>query len=711
MTFKTVMLVLLASALSAACGGGGVVAGAVADADKNGGSSATTTPSGSGTGTGTPTTPTAMKLELVDAQGNVLASPTLSQTSERYLKVTAPNLQAYKRVEIKLDNALAVITPSSGTQLSSASGVALLAISPAGLVSNGVVRATATVAADGGDVSKQLDLQVQPASVALTAVSAAPATVQLGQAVTVSVNASVDGAAARANSLSVSFSSTCGTVTPASAPVDASGKATAVIQTATVGNCTVSAAAAGLALPLSAAYAVTNTPVLGINFVKVDPQVIYFKESVGPRTAWVTFKVFDANGRAVAGQRVNAAMVTPAEAADFCGVQSPSAISSATGEVAFAVCSRYLPSSVQVRATLDGSEVHTSSNLLTVQTGMPSQRFFDLAADKLNFHAGAGFTDRYNGLSVSITAFAADRHGNPVPDGTPVVFVSEGGQINTGGLSSCVIRGGSCSVNLIGQDYRPWGSSVGDPRPGRVTVLAMADGEEHYVDTNSNGKYDTGEPIEDLGLPFLDKDEDGVYSPAYKNLSPSSTDESDVIYPGVGGDRACTAGPNAGLSVAKTCNGTWNGYGLMPDGSNYSPTKVRRSIVVVFSGGDIGYPNAQDPAVCQHTVATGSYDATIPKGYRTQVLTCSRTGMRVQLADRNGNPLPADAALSVTVRKTKVDGQCVASLGNGSTVIGNSTNPTQHDVTLTSCVAGDIVDLTVKTADGSRTSTFSVTVP
>lgn len=661
----------------------------------------------------------AAKLELVDSQGKVLVDPSLSHTETRSLKITAKNLQAFKQVEVTLDNDLAVITPQSGTLLTNESGVALLNIAPAAVSGNGAIRVSARMSTDGADLIKTLDLQVVPGNVSLGSLSVAPGAVQIGQAITVSVNAFVNGVAARSNAVSVVFSSACGVVAPAAAPVDSTGKASAVIQTTLAGTCSVLAATAGVATPPAANYSVSSVPAFGVRFVKADPQIIYMKDSVGATSSLLTFKVFDASGAAVAGQKVNASSAGSG-LADFCGL-FPQAVSAAvTGEVSFRVCSGNQPDTVQIRATLDANTtVGTDSNLLTIQTGLPSQRFFDLVPARLNFYAGGYFTDQFSGLTVPITAFAADRQGNPVADGTPVIFVAEGGQINLNGQSSCILRNGSCTVDLIGQNYRPMGSSVlgADPRPGRVTVLAMADGEEHYIDANNNNRYDRGESFEDLGRPFLDKDEDGVFTPAYANLV-TGTFDGDASYPmapNAEGLLSCGTKTNWGLSVANTCNGEWNGSGVRADGTRYAPTKVRRAITVVFSGGAIGLPNAQTsapaiPPACSHSFAPGAYDATIPDSYRTALMKCGSRGMSVRLADLNGNPLPADATLAVAVRKLVATGKCVAALSGGATVIGNSTEPTSHQIFLTECDRGDLIDLSV-TVNKTKTSTFSVTVP
>lgn len=700
---RWVVAPLMVAAL-AACGGGGGSAGTQVVGSG--------TDAGTGTGTGAVTS-SAMSLQLVDSTGAVLASPTLSQTEARNLKVTLKNaagaVQAFKRVVVTLDSPLAVLTPQSGTQLTDAAGVAVFAIAPASVASSGAVTATAKASIDGTEVSKTLDLQITAGNVALSGLSVNPTSVQLGQSVNVSVNASVNGQPAASNSVTVAITSTCGTVSPASAQVDSSGKASAVIQTTVSGSCSVAATTAGVASPATASYTVTTAPVTGIQFVQVSPAVIYQQDSVGANSSIVKFKVIDSNGNPVSGQTVNAALINPTGGVHFCdaAASAGSAVSAApSGEVSFSVCSGTQPETLQVRATLAGaSGIFTDSNILTVQTGLPTQRFFDIAADRWNFYAGGLFTSQYSGDSVNITVRLADRQGNPVPNGTPVVFVTEGGQINKSNISSCIVSDGNggCSVPLIGQEYRPLGSMnvdgspLGDPRPGRVTVLAMADGEESFVDKNNNNRYDSGELFEDLGVPFMDKNEDGLLTLAYKNRI-TNTDEGEVSYPiaaAAVGSTACPSNSNPWLSQPGTCNGVWNGSGTKSDGSRYTPTKVRRSIVVVFSGGEIGQP--------------GQYDASIPLASRTAVLDRSTSSIIVRLADLNGNPLSADAAISVSVRPET--SECTAKL-LGS-VIGNSTEPTVHEAILEKCKGGEIIEFTVVTTAGtlSKTSMFTVTVP
>jgi len=81
----------------------------------------------------------------------------------------------------------------------------------------------------------------------------------------------------------------------------------------------------------------------------------------------------------------------------------------------------------------------------------------------------------------------------------------------------------------------------------------------------------------------------------------------------------------------------------------------------------------------------------------------------VQLADYDGNPLPADAALSVAVIPSS--SSCKATLAG--TQIGSTTEPTIHQASLETCSTGDIVSFKVSVTGGSGTkeSSFDVAVP
>ena len=57
------------------------------------------------------------------------------------------------------------------------------------------------------------------------------------------------------------------------------------------------------------------------------------------------------------------------------------------------------------------------------------------------------------------------------------------------------------------------GVQVHNPRDGLLTVIAIADGEEAFFDSNGNGVYDPGEPFIDQGEPFVDQNDSGAWDP------------------------------------------------------------------------------------------------------------------------------------------------------------------------------------------------------
>lgn len=680
--FRLLAGAVLALALGA-CGGGG-------------GSPGTTGNSGGGDSDSPTVIAGTVTLDLVeekDGEDVVVTDKKLSQNSQRFLRATVKNATGTGidsvRVVFELDSTEAVLVPVNGVALTENGGIAKIKVAPASVSSQGVVTAKTLVTLNGIPLAAEMFLSISPGEVTLENLKLIPVAVQKGQSVVTSVEVKVDGKGASSNAVGVVFSSTCGTVSPAVSLVDASGKANAVVQTNAVGDCSVNATYN--AVSETAAFKVTAPPITGIKFLSASPSIIYQAGSTAVKTSIVSFQVIDSLGVGVPSIPVSAELTNTDGGINFCGSPHTAVNSDATGTVSFSVCSGTLPATVQVRASIDASspEIYTDSNLLTIQTGLPTQRFFDISASAFNYYVGGLFTSKFNGNEIDITVFAADRQGNPVPPGTPIVFVAEGGQIISSSSSSCLIgTNGRCTVKLVGQDYRPLGSmtnsggELGDPRPGRVTVLAYADGEESFIDKNFNNRYDSDELFEDLGIPFMDKNENGEFDLSYTNRV-MMTNEGEFQYPiivSATGASDCPANSSIGLSSQKTCNGKWDGQ-----------TKVRRQIVIVFSGGEIGQPDL--------------YDDSIPLDNRTKILSSSNSGILVRIADYNGNPLPAVTALSTEV--LKVSGECTARLV-GST-IGSTTEPTVHSIILEKCNGGETV--LFKSAVQNKDSILSIPVP
>jgi len=131
--------------------------------------------------------------------------------------------------------------------------------------------------------------------------------------------------------------------------------------------------------------------------------------------------------------------------------------------------------------------------VLVVSTGVPDQKHFSLATETINCE-GEDF-DQHCSL---VTATLGDHFGNPVPDGTAVNFIVEGGVIGascyTGEIPTSSSPAGQSTNSRVGPGSGTCSVALrsSNPRPadGRVTVLAYALGEEDFFDANGNNTCD-----------------------------------------------------------------------------------------------------------------------------------------------------------------------------------------------------------------------------
>jgi len=163
------------------------------------------------------------------------------------------------------------------------------------------------------------------------------------------------------------------------------------------------------------------------------------------------------------------------------------------GKVSVSVFSGTVPTNVLVNAALVSNPlIQTDSSVVVIASGRPAQARVSLSQGKT---AIRGFN--HDGETTTITMSLADRQGNPVPDGTAVNFVTEGGVMIP---PTCVTGGvpgdSQCTVNIRSQNPRP-----GD---GLVSILAYAAGEENFVDANFNNVFDCGESFTDLVTAYRD---------------------------------------------------------------------------------------------------------------------------------------------------------------------------------------------------------------
>ncbi|MGP4716358.1 Ig-like domain-containing protein [Psychrobacter sp. T6-6] len=166
------------------------------------------------------------------------------------------------------------------------------------------------------------------------------------------------------------------------------------------------------------------------------------------------------------------------------------------GQVSVNIYPGTTPGPVEIKATLASD---TRINALSKGISIASSR---VTQDGISLSFGKNVLDwSLDGDSTPVVARLVDRNGNAVPDGTVVNFTAEGGKVSP---ASCNTADGECEVTFSTQNPRP-----GD---GRVSLLAVAEGEKAYIDQNENNAWDEGDIfVHNIGDTFRDDNENGTF--------------------------------------------------------------------------------------------------------------------------------------------------------------------------------------------------------
>lgn len=400
---------------------------------------------------------------------------------------------------------------SADSALTNEAGQASVAVYPANSSTSGADEVTASATVNGADVSVNAGFQINATAVAIASFTSDIGTGQLsayGQSIlTVTLSGVAQG-----TPVALGISSRCltngkATITPTS-QTTTSGTATFTYKD--TGGCgstetsdPIQLTVTGTALSSNLSLKLTSPTVSSLGFVSASPETIYLKSSGYTEVSNVTFLVKDQAGNPLPGQQVQMRPTTVAGGLSLDGSTSLSGVvktSDSNGEVTVRINSGTVPTPVRVVATLVGSSISTVSSNLSVAVGLPSQLNFSLSQGSRNIE---GF-DR-DGTTNTYQIIASDRLGNPVPAGTSINFVTEGGQVEAIKQTALVNGLARTTANFISADPRP--------ENGRITVLAYALGEESFLDVNGDNVYTAGsETFQDLGDVFLSRNFTATYN-------------------------------------------------------------------------------------------------------------------------------------------------------------------------------------------------------
>ena len=444
-------LALLLAATLSACGGGG-------------GSPGTTGGTGTGSTPGTPATPATPTVGVSFANGNSLSGATP-------LTVRAVVLDANKKplpnalVTFTTDAALGAFTPGAGTALTDATGTASITLRAASLAASGAGKVSATTSVAGAAITGEANYSIVATPLTFSALTLSPASIDAYGSSVVSVDLLANGAKYTAQQVTVNFSSACvsaGKATlAATATTNNNGTVQAVYRDQGCGNNDViTATADGVATAVTGSLAIAAPSASSVQFVEAIPtdKSIVIRGQGGinrTETATLRFRVFDVFNRPLAGKQVNFSVV-PSGAVKL---NKTTDSTDQNGEVITTVNSLDTPTTFRVQAVLPGTatagraDISTASDSIVVTTGLPVQRAFSLTASQGNVD-GWSYDSGTATPAAVVTVLLADGFGNPVADGTPVVFQTNLGAIGSSSTGGCTTVNGGCSVPFRTQNPR-----------------------------------------------------------------------------------------------------------------------------------------------------------------------------------------------------------------------------------------------------------------
>ena len=667
MRFLSYLTALLIAVLITACGGGGGNPGT-----SSGGTPISSDPLLSGS--------------LFDASG--AATNSIGASGYTVLNVTLQDPSGGALPNQVIDvagDATKIIFPEGSSGLTNSAGVATVKLSRASLVASGAGFLTVTFSNKLGSITTYpngttapktdkvvaIGYQLSAANITLTNMDAGPSTLAAYGTRQVSVQANINGVAVSSTPVQVNFSVSCGQIAPATASTNSNGLAVAsYTATDAIGSSSSTLGCSGKTVEISAStlgaavvsksLSIAAAPATNLSFVSARPSMIFLDNSGGATQALVEFKLVNARGEALLGQDVSLTLrnqslgVVKASFGTVGNIAAVTVTTDANGKVSVPVFSGTVPTSVIVNAALVSNPlVQTDSAILTIASGRAAQARVSLSIKKF---AIEGFD--VDGVMTDVTLSLADRQGNPVPDGTAVNFVTEGGVMIppvcfTGGVKDPVTGvfsapgNSQCSVTIRSQAPRP--------ANGRVSILAYAPGEEDFVDNNFNNIYDAGDSFTDLGNAFRDDNESLTF------------DTGEFSVPRTGGVSTGNGCPGY-LGRPGTCDGVWGG------------ADVRRQAIVVF---------ASSAANIAGSFFSGS--------------------LLVTISDLNGNSMPTGSTVAA---KTAGSSCKINGSASQSVTIPNSLGPFTVSYAIDSgCATGDQIIIEVTSPLGTvSTRSFTVVV-
>ncbi|MFH7806081.1 hypothetical protein [Acinetobacter sp. BSP-53] len=560
-----------------------------------------------------------------------------------------------------------VLGSSNGAVLTNTNGEASISVKPENINTNGAYQISAVADFDGAQVSTQaLNFSLQATNIILVDLTAASTQLESGGSTNITLKTQDANTKVNQNNVNVEFTATCGKFEPPTVVSSNQGNVTtsykAIGTDGKLCTGTQKISAKGLNIPevgidVSIKALEANSLVYTSNKVNLG-----IRKSGSASSGQIEFTLY-ANGVPVADQDVLIEKVQAPEDLSFVsfGNQNNKTIKSdSNGKVIVNLYPGDKPGPVEIRATLvSDKNVSAVSKNVSVSIGRVTQDGLSLSVSKNSLQ------NVIDGDTTTITARMVDRTRNPVPDGTVISFVSEGGKVEP----NCSTVQGECSVTLTTQEPRPLDN--------RVTVLAYVEGDKTFTDLDGDNLYTKGvdQLLSNIGSFFRDDNEDNQYNKDYGI--------GEFLYNRavLGNKVTCAPSTIRQPNITGTCDDNLD-------------TVIRQQLLFAFAENTPTFTNVN---------ASGS------------LLSFNMYGNSAQSV-----PMPTGTTISVTPEDNTKDNNlaCTAELASGSspvasvfdlktpTTFKNSTQ-TYYGYRLKECAVGDTLKVSVSSPD-SKVSTIYV---
>lgn len=445
--------------------------------------------------------------KLVNTDDNIINTVGLDGAYYE-VEVTDKNNQPVlnAKVSFTIDaEGIALSQTTSGSMLTDSEGKARIFLKPNTPEVSGAYTISAAASFNGNIATNELDFSVQATNVAINLLRAAESDLPSGGQTVVSLKVS-DTAGNPLSGMLVNLNASCGQI-PTQMSSDSDGMVEVVYKAINPNNTLCSGS---VNISASAGRAVQSTKInvqlpeaTSIVYTS-NPLTLGIQNSGSSATGSVEFTVYS-NNTPLANASVSLSLEKSPLGLTFGVLGNRNVIPATTdanGKVSVNIYPGSTPGPVEIKATLvRDSRINALSKNISIASSRVTQ-------DGLSLSMGKNVLDwAIDGDETTLMARMVDRNGNTVPDGTVVNFTTEGGRVSP---ASCATANGTCTVNFSTQNPRP-----GD---GRVTVLAVAEGEKTYIDKNENNAWDEGDTlVHNIGDTFRDDNENAGYDIGHKN--------------------------------------------------------------------------------------------------------------------------------------------------------------------------------------------------